>query len=136
MQFLPSSVRMILLFVCTKWTLIKHMEKKLNGNYTRMLQAILNKSWRQHPTKQQLYGHLSSIMKTIQVKQTRHAGHCWRIKDNVLLGRAKVGQPARTYLQQLYADTGCSPDDIPGAMDDRDRLQERVREICAGSSTR
>ena len=35
------------------------MEKKLDGNYTRMLRAILNKSWRQHATKQQqLYGHL------------------------------------------------------------------------------
>ena len=33
--------------------------KKLDGNYTRMLRAILNKSWRQHPTKQQLYGHPS-----------------------------------------------------------------------------
>ena len=38
--------------------LTKQMEKKLGGNYTRMLWAVLNKSWRQHPTKQQLYGHL------------------------------------------------------------------------------
>ena len=43
-----------------------------------MLGAILNKSWRQHPTKHQLYGHLPPITKTIQVKRTRHAGHCWR----------------------------------------------------------
>ena len=35
------------------------MEKKFNGNYTRMLRAILNKSWRQNPTKQQLYSHPS-----------------------------------------------------------------------------
>ena len=34
------------------------MEKKLDGNYTRMLRAVLNKSWKQHPTKQQPYGHL------------------------------------------------------------------------------
>ena len=34
------------------------MEKKLDGNYKRMLRAILNKSYRQHPTKQLLYGHL------------------------------------------------------------------------------
>ena len=72
---------LILLYGCTTWTLTKHMEKKLDGNYTRMLWAILNKSWRQHPIKQQLYSHLSPIMKTIQVKQTRHAGHCWRSKD-------------------------------------------------------
>ena len=41
---------------------------KLDGNYTRMLREILNKSWRQHPTKQQLYGHQLSITKTIQVR--------------------------------------------------------------------
>ena len=40
--------------------------KKLDGNYTRMLWAILNKSWRQHPTKHQLYGHLPPITKTIK----------------------------------------------------------------------
>ena len=32
---------------------------KLDSNYTRMLRAVLNKSWRPHSTKQQLYGHLS-----------------------------------------------------------------------------
>ena len=39
------------------------MEKKLDGNYTRMLRAILKGSWRQHPTKQQLYGHLPASRK-------------------------------------------------------------------------
>ena len=34
-----------------------------------MLQAILNKSWRQHPTRHQLYGHLPPITKTIQVRK-------------------------------------------------------------------
>ena len=75
-----------------------------------MLRAILNKSWRQHPTRHQLYGHLPPITKTIQVRRTRHAGHCWRSRDelisDVLLwtpthGRAKAGRPARTYIQQL-----------------------------------
>ena len=54
----------------------KRIEKKLDGNYTRMLRAILNKSLRQHPTKQQLYGHLPPITKTVKIKRTRHAGHC------------------------------------------------------------
>ena len=41
----------ILLYGCTTWALTKRVEKKLDGNYTRMLRAILNKSWWQHPTK-------------------------------------------------------------------------------------
>ena len=52
----------------------RRLEKKLHGNYTRMLRAILNKSWRQHPTRHQLYGHLPPITITIQVRRTRHAG--------------------------------------------------------------
>ena len=49
-----------------------------------MLRAILNKSWRQHLTRHQLYGHLPPITKTMQVRRTRHAGHCWRSKDELI----------------------------------------------------
>ena len=126
----------ILLYGCTTWTLTKRLEKKLDGNYTRMLRAILNKSSRQHPTRYQLYGHLPPITKTIQVRRTRHAGHCWRSKDelisDVLLwtpayGQAKAGRPAQTYIQQRCEDTGCSPEDLPETMNDREKWRERVR---------
>ncbi len=40
-------------------------------------------------------------------------------------GRAKAGRLARTYIQQLCADTGCSPEDLPGAIDDREGCRER-----------
>ena len=80
-SFFQAAVTSILLYGCTTWTLTKRLEKKLDGNYTRMLRAILNKSWQQHPTRHQLYGHLPPITKTIQVRRTRHAGHCWRSRD-------------------------------------------------------
>ena len=41
-RFFQAAVVSILLYGCTTWTLTKLMEKKLDGNYTRMLQAILN----------------------------------------------------------------------------------------------
>ena len=50
-SFFQATVVSILLYGCTTWTLTKRPEKKLDGNYTRMLRAILNKSWRQHPTR-------------------------------------------------------------------------------------
>ena len=143
-SFFQAAVTSILLYGCTTWTLTKQLEKKLDGNYTRMLRAILNKSWRQHPTRHQLYGHLPPITKTIQVRRTRHAGHCWRSRDelirDVLLwtpthGRAKAGQPAQTYIQQLCEDTGCCPEDLPRAMNDREEWWERVRDIRATSAT-
>ena len=143
-SFFQAAVTSILLYGCTTWSLTKRLEKKLDGNYTRMLQAILNKSWRQHPTRHDLYGHLPPITKTIQVRRTRHAGHCWRSRDelisDVLLwtpthGRAKAGQPARTYIQQLCEDTGCCPEDLPRATNDREKWRERVRDIRATSTT-
>ena len=120
--FFQAAVVSILLYGCTNGTLTKRQEKKLDANYTRMLRAILNKSWRQHPTRHQLYGHLSPITKTIQVRRTRHAGHC---TSDVLLwtptyGRVKAGRPVRTYIQQLCEDTGCSPNDLPEAMNNRE----------------
>ena len=65
-SFFQAAVTSILLYGCTTWTLTKRLEKKkLDGNYTRMQRAILNKSWQQHPTRHQLYGHLPPITKTI-----------------------------------------------------------------------
>ena len=143
-SFFQAAVVSILLYGCTIWTLPKRLEKKLGGNYTRMLRAILNKSLRQHPKRHQLYGHLPPITKTIQVRRTRHAGHRWRIKveliSDVLLwtpayDRAKAGRPARTYIQQLCEDTGCIPEDLPETMNDREKWRERVRDIRASGTT-
>ena len=119
------------------------MENKLDGNYIRMLRAILNKSWRQ-PKKQQLYNHLPPITKTIKIRRTGHAGRCRRSRDklisDVLLwtpshGQAKAGRPARTYIQQLSSDAGCSHEDLPEAMDDREECQEWVSDIRADGAT-
>ena len=143
-SFFQAAVVSILLYGCTTWTLTKRLKKKLDGNYTRMLRAILYKCWRQHPTRHQLYVHLPPITKTIQVRRTRHAGHCWRSKNelisDVLLwtpayGQAKAGWPAKTYIQQLCEDTGCNPEDLPKAMNDREKWRERVRDVCATSTT-
>ena len=91
--------------------------------------AILNKSWRQHPTKQQLFGHLPPITKTIQVRRNRHAGHCWRSRDELISdvlqwtpsdGRAKARRPARPYKPQLCEDTGWSPGDQLDTINDRE----------------
>ena len=86
-----------------------------------MLRAILNKSWRQHPTRHQLYGKLPHITKTIQARRTRHAGHCWRSKDE-LISDVLLWTPAynQTYNQ---------------AMNDRKKWRERVRDIRAGGTS-
>ena len=47
--YLGSSVSSTETDIDTTWKLTKRLEKKIHGNYTRMLRAILNKYWRQHP---------------------------------------------------------------------------------------
>ena len=82
------------------------------------------------PTKHQLYGHQLPITKTIQARRNRHAGHCLGSKGELIsdvvlwtpaYGQAKAGRPARTYIQQLTEDTGCNPEDLPEAMNNREK---------------
>ena len=104
-SFFQAAVVWILLYGCTTWTLTRRMEKKLDGNYTRMLRATMSKSWRQQPTKQQLYGHPPPITKT-----TRHAGHCWRsrdelISDFLLWSLHMAGQKQDDQLEPTYSSS-------------------------------
>ena len=94
-SFFQAAVTSILLYGCTTWTLTKRLEK-LDGNYTRMLRAKLNNT----PQDTNCTATCPPITKTIQVRRTRHAGHCWRSRDefirDVLLwtpthGRSKAG---------------------------------------------
>ena len=48
-------------------------------------------------------------------------------------GQAKAGRP--TYIQQLCEDTGCSPEDLPEAMDDREKWRDSVWDIRASDTT-
>ena len=138
--FIQASVLSILLYGCITWTLTKRKEKKLDSNFTRMLQAILNKSWRQHPKKQLPYGHLPPITKTIKVSRIKHAGQCWRRRDE-LMSDVLLWTPftwpsnSRATSTNLHTAAlcghGCKAEDLPEAMDNRELLRERVRNIRA-----
>ena len=91
-----------------------------------------------------MYGNLPRITKTIKIRQTRHAGYCWRSREELISdellwtpshGQAKAGRPARTYIQQLSTHTGSSLEDLLEAIDDREGWREWVRDIRADSVT-
>ena len=114
--------------------------RQLHKNAASNLEQVLAATPHKTPTVRPP----ASYQETIQVRRSRHAGHCWRSRDelisDVLLwtpthGRAKEGRPARTYIQQLCEDTGCCPEDLPRAMNDREKWRERVRDIRATSTT-
>ena len=94
--------------------------RQLHKNATCNLQQVLAATPHKTPT---VRPPTTPITKTFQVRRARHAGHCWRRRDelisDVLLwtpthGRAKAGRPARTYIQQLCEDTGCCPEPFLG----------------------
>ena len=111
-----AAIVSVLLCGCSTWTLTKCMEKNLDENCTRMLRAILNKSRKQHPTKQQVDGHRAPISKTIQIRQTRHAGHGRRSKDQLI----SDVQVMDDQLELIYNISLQTQDVVaPEAMDDR-----------------
>ena len=100
-DFFQVVARSVLLYGYTTWTLIKHPKKKLDRNYTRMLHAVLNKSKKQQPKKQQLYGHLPLITQTIPV-----SGQYWRSKNelisNVLIWTLSYGYTSICWSAKIY----------------------------------
>ena len=92
-DFFYDVIVSLLLYGCTIWTLTKRIEKNVNVTYTKMLRALLNKYWKQHPTKQQLYGHLPLISNPIQIRRTRDTGYCCRSEDELI---GTIYQPLRS----------------------------------------
>ena len=143
-QFLPGSSRIDtaiwMHYMDSNKIAGEEARRQLHKNAASNIEQVLAATPHKTPTVRPP----ASITKTIQVRQTRHAGHCWRSRDelisDVLLwtpthGQAKAGWPARTYIQQLCEDTGCSPEDLPEVMNDREKWWERVRDIHATSTT-
>ena len=105
-NFFRAIVESVLVYGSPSWILINQLEDKLGGTYCRMLCAILNKSWQQHPTKE-LYGSIPKLSDIIREQRTRFASHCWQNKTelvNELLlwirkhDHTQVGRPFKTYI--------------------------------------
>ena len=137
-EFFCVTVESVLLYGSSTWTLTKQQTSNLDGTYTKMLRTVLNISWRQHPTKKELYGHLQPVSNKIKERRLRFSGHCWRSKNELasylLLWKPQhginyVGHPCRTYIDQLCDDSECYLSDLSTAMMDRDGWKERVKRV-------
>ena len=130
-SFFQAAIMSILLYGCSNWTLTKtageEARRQLHKNVASNIEQVLAATPHKAPTI-----------------RTRHAGHSWRNKDelisDVLLwtlayGQAKAGRTVRTFIQQLCEDTGCSPEDLTEAMNDREKWRGWVRDIRASGTT-
>ena len=104
-----------------------------------MLRALLNKSWQQPLTKQQLQIHLPPHPTKHPSKTNKTCGallekqewtHQWRSFMDFCTWTWQC-YPTNEDVHQFCADTRCSLEDLP----DRDGWWERFREVCANSAT-
>ena len=79
-KFFTAVVESVLLHGAEAWTLTKKLESKLDETHTRMLRAVLNITWRMHPTINRLYGEFPIISKVIAERRRRFACHYFRRK--------------------------------------------------------
>ena len=70
-NFFRATVESVLVYGSVSWTLTKALEKRLSGNYTRMLRAILNKSWKDHHTNKEIYANIPDIYTSIRQQRLR-----------------------------------------------------------------
>ena len=143
-KFFRATVESVLIYGSITWTLTAKLEKKLDGAYTRMLRAALNRHWTERPTNKELYANIPPITASIRQQRLRFAGHCWRNKgelasDAILWtprhGKRSRGRPKKTYIDQLADDTGCeSTDELAVAMSDKASWSDRVMSSRASST--
>ena len=84
MQFLPGSGHIDTAiwghYMDANKTAGEETWRQLHKNATCNLEQVLAATPHKTPTVR----HLAPITKTIQVRRTRHAGHCWRSRDELM----------------------------------------------------
>ena len=114
--------------------------RKLYKNVESSIKQVLATTPHETPTIRTLAPHhknytssTNQTRRTLLEKQGRAHKRCTPVDPTH--GCARVGRPARTYIQQLCEDTGCNPEDLPDAMNDREKWRETVRDIRADGAT-
>ena len=126
-----TMVEPIVIYGCDSWSLTQSLKNALDGTYTRMLQKILNVSWRHHMTNHELYGSLPRITTIVRQRRLRLAGHVMRYDEaanKVLLwkldGPRRKGRPTTTLQNILEKDTNLSGTNLIAAMKNRNLWKE------------
>ena len=117
----------MLLYGYVSWTLTKHLEKSKMGTTERCCMLFLT-----NPQNNTLQNSSCTATYFLSRKRERYARYCWKtkneLKSNVIIwttthDHTNVGKPAKTYIHQFSADTGCHLEDLPRAIADRDCLR-------------
>ena len=139
-----SAVEPILMYGCETWTLTETLTQRLDVCYTRMLRMVQNISWKQHITKNNLYGKLAKLSTKIRQRRLILAGHCIRhpeeIASELVLWeptKASRGRRAVTFTDTLLKDTELQTTrELKTVMKDRDHWRGCVGSVRVGTRPR
>ena len=126
----------VLLYGCTTWTRTKRREKKPDWNCTRNLHAVLDNSWKQPLQNSSYTATFFPSHKPCKLDEQNFWWSKEELISNVLVwtptyGYISVGWQAKTYIDQLCADTGYCQEDFPVAMPNRNACWGRGKGIRA-----
>ena len=137
LRIFKAAIEPVLLYGSETWTLSKRLEKRLDGTYTRLLMRVQNLSWRQHPTKAQIYGKNPPVSSIVKARRVQFAGHCFRA-ENEIISTLLLWKPSRSnrgqtlsYPDVISRDTGIQKQDLSNAMMDRDFWRNLVNSIVS-----
>jgi exonuclease III len=126
LKFFKACVEPVLLYGSETWTINKAFQKRLDGSYTRLLMRAQNLSWKKHPTKKKIYGHLPPISTVVAQRRARFAGHCMRAQDQLVsqvlplrLRQTSRGRRPLTYTDIVARDVHLPVEEMRVAMLDR-----------------
>ena len=138
LEIFQATVEHILLYGSETWTLSKKVERRLDGTYTRLLMRAQNLSWKQHPTKAQIYGKLPPVSSLVKGRRVQFAGHCCRA-ENEVISTLLLWKPSSrntrgrtlSYPDVISRDTGIQKQDLRNAMMDREVWRNLVNSIVS-----
>ena len=131
------AIEPILLYGSETWTLTKAMEKRLDGTYTRLLMRAQNLSWKNHPSKEQIYGKLPAVSELIKARRVQFAGHCYRAENEVISSLLLWSPTAHgrgrklSYPAMIARATNLEKQDLSRAMQDLKYSRSRVNSIVS-----
>ena len=125
LKIFHAAIKPILLYGSETWILSKRHGRRLDGIYTRLLMSVQNLSWKNHPTKQQIYGNITSVSTTVKARRVQFAGHCWRA-ENEVISTLPLWKPSQSrgrslsYPAVISKDTGIMGQDLGKVMMDHE----------------
>ena len=127
-KFFRACVESILLYGSETWTVTKTFEDRINGCYTQLLRRVLNISWRDHKTNEEVYGEIPPLANSVRKRRLQFAGHCLRASDQpvsrVLFwtpseGHSSRGRRSTTYPDSISKDLDLEPNEVQQLMLDK-----------------